>query len=131
MVLGNGEKILFGTDGVSVKLRGRCVWFMREETNDKPVNLDQANDGAVTFGVLDDGVLDSVESVLSTCYAPSLSVKKVWNKADPVYTKKFVGRVDDFVRGMQSSLKSMTTGLELRKPDASFENSDSSGSAGV
>ena len=124
MVLGNGQPYLFGTDGVSVKLRGRCVWFMREETNDKPLNLDQANDGAVTFGVLDDGVLDSVESVLSTCYAPSLSVKKVWKKADPVYTKKFVGRVDDFVRGMQSSLKSMTTGLELRKPDASFENSD-------
>ena len=123
MVLGNGPPILFATDGVSVKLRGRCVWFMREE-GEKPVNLDQANDGAVTFGVLNDSVLDSVESMLSTCYAPSLGAKKAWNKADPVYTKKFVGRVDDFVRGMQSSLKSMTTGLELRKPDSSFENSD-------
>ena len=123
MVQGTGEPFLFGTDGLSVKLRGRCVWFMRKE-GDKQVVLDQANDGLVTFGVLDDGVLHSVESVLSTCYAPSLGAKKIWDKADPVYTKKFVGRVDDFVRGMQSSLKSMTTGLELRKPDAQFENSD-------
>ena len=123
MVTGTGPSILFATDGLSIKLRGRCVWFMRE-AGEKQVVLDQANDGVVTFGVLDDGVLDSIESVLSTCYAPSLNNKKSWSKADPVYTKKFVGRVDDFVRGMQSSLKSMTTGLELRKPDASFENSD-------
>ena len=128
---GAGPRELFASDGLGARLRGRCVWFMRKEIQGdySPVALDQTNDGAVTFGVLDDGVLDSVESVLYACYAPSLGEKKAWGKADPVYAKKFVGRVDDFVRGMQSSLKSLTTGLELRKPDPAYGGDGDGGSA--
>ena len=90
---GTGPRELFATDGLGARLRGRCVWFMRKEIKGdySPVALDQTNDGAVTFGILDDGVLDSVESVLYACYAPSLGEKKAWGKADPVYAKKFVG----------------------------------------
>eukprot|EP00949_MAST-11_sp_MAST-11-sp1_P002825 g2825.t1 len=120
-VAGQGEPELFATDGVTDALRGRCVWFLRKEGVEKNLDLSKGGDGLITYGVVGDGALDSVESVMFKCYQPLMDKRADYGAMNPDDVKAFTLMMGRFVGGLQASLKSMTAGLELSKPSDAYD----------
>jgi dynein heavy chain, axonemal len=111
---------LYATNGMHEPLRGRAVWFLRKQGS-VDLDLSKTQDGMLTFGTIDGSVLNSVENVMFKCYTPFLETKSQWGKNTSQQTKDFLSGTNRFLKILQSSLKTMTAGLELRKPDERFD----------
>ena len=117
----SNEMSLFATDGRTEPLRGRAVWFLRK-ANAADLDLGKTSDGLLSFGSIDGGVLNSVEGTMFKCYTPLLESKADWGKNNAQQTKDFLSGTDRFLSVLQTSLKTMTAGLALRKPDGKYES---------
>jgi len=110
------EMSLYATDGRTEPLRGRAVWFLRK-ANVPDLDLGKTSDGLLSFGSIDGGVLDSIEGTMFKCYTPMLETKADWGRNNAQQTKDFLFGTERFLSVLQTSLKTMTAGLALRKPD--------------
>ena len=116
---------LFITDGEAEALLNRAVYFIKSKAG---LELDPAiaNDTLLSFGILDQSALLSMETVLAELYKPLLDVRpqEGWGHADRSSSADFLGGLQTFITDIQENLKSMSAGLELRKPDRKYDSND-------
>ncbi|OQR97844.1 dynein heavy chain, outer arm [Achlya hypogyna] len=145
------EPELFITDGETEPLLARAVYFLKKHKPPKPsivrlprgsistnivnedyealttINPATATDGMLEFGVLDKSVLVTMEALFSQLYLPLLQARDAseWGEADVESKNEFLHGMKSFITDVQGSLKTMSAGLELRKPDKRYDPNDS------
>ena len=87
------------------------------------IDASKANDGTLTFGILR-SPLDSLEVVMRNVYRPILQegATETWGDATSEQRNEFLLSLDSFSKGLQDSIRSLSGGLELSKPDARLES---------
>jgi dynein heavy chain, axonemal len=80
------------------------------------------NDGTLTFGVIHEP-LESLEVVMRCVYKPLIQNMNVglWGQTSSEQKGEFMQSMDIFTRGLQESIRSISGGLDLKKPDERVE----------
>lgn len=115
---------LFITDGLGVKLNGSAIYFMRRLSptgRAMDIDLTKSHDAAISYGILGPSLLKTLDAQLSGLFRPVFEQRLNWGKASPEQTHNFMSSLDKFVDALQESLKTLHTGLELRRPDDRFD----------
>jgi hypothetical protein len=99
------------------------VYFMKNKRGkeglfDYAIDPAKVNDGAISFGVLR-APLESLEAVMRCVYRPLLESMTVeaWGKASEEHKSDLLANMELFTKGLQDSIRSISGGLELRRPD--------------
>ncbi len=105
-----------------------AVFFMKTQKNrdnldNVAIDPSKINDGALQFGVLR-GPLESFEAIMRCVYKPILEDmgKDSWGEASADQKSEFMNGIDHFLRGLQESIRSLSGGLDLKKPDERIVN---------
>lgn len=127
---------LYAGFGEGLTTKSPVVYFVKMkytggEGKKTPLDPYQADDGALTFGVVSHP-LRALESIVRTVYRPTLGGQdsKLWGKAPPDLVHEFMVGLDGFVDNLQQTIVNLGGGLELRKPDAHHEGGAGDGGAG-
>ena len=114
-------------------LPSSAVYFLkpkRGKDNEDHYAIDPAkvNDGCLTFGIIR-SPLESLEAVLRCVYKPMVTEMgaETWGEATIEQKTEFLGSLELFSRGLQDSIRSLSGGLELGKPDPRVETLGSAG----
>jgi dynein heavy chain len=112
---------LLCTQGHDVALTGRAIFFMKTHPS-KGIDPTKSNDAAMTHGVITDP-MRSLEVVMRNVYKPLLTAQQAssWGQAPPAAVNEMMVGVDTFVHNLAENLKSLNSGLELRKPEPAYE----------
>jgi dynein heavy chain len=83
----------------------------------------KSNDGALSFGVLQ-APLESLEVMMRCLYKPLVATlpSDSWGQASTEQKGELLGSIDNFTKGLQESIRSISGGLELKKPDEKLES---------
>lgn len=111
--------VLFLTDGTSHALTGQCVYFLRVRVANRPkqdLSPSEAGDNEISFGTLNAALLDSYESVLAHTLKPLIEAKSNWQQSSAKEAREFCTNLTKFTDTVQENLKSLSSGLELAKP---------------
>jgi dynein heavy chain len=119
--LGDGPNEIMVSDGEDMPIKGKCVYFLRSRGS-KDLDPAKAGDGQISFGMVDESPLKSLEAHICKLYAPLLDVWQNWGKCDLDQTTEFMQGLEGFAENLQESLKSLSAGLELRKPDKMYDS---------
>ncbi len=99
------------------------VFFMKNRrTKDNELNFfvdpAKSNDSAVSFGVLR-APLESLEAMMRCVYRPMIQHmgNDGWGQASTEHKTELMGCIESFTKGLQESIRSISGGLELKKPD--------------
>ncbi|GMH97336.1 hypothetical protein TrST_g8180 [Triparma strigata] len=113
---------LLVTQGDDIAVTNRAVFFMKTKAK-SGIDPTKSTDSAMTYGVID-SPLRNLEVVMRNIYKPLLQVSdnKTWGKASAEEQNELMVGVDNFVHNLEENLKSLNSGLELRKPEAYFES---------
>ena len=118
-------------------VKGTAVYFMKHKRGkDKDdmyaVDATKANDGAISFGIIRNP-LESLEAVMRCVYRPMIQDLGVetWGQSSDEQKQEFLLSIDSFCKGLQESIRSLSGGLELRKPDNRIEQLSSPTAADV
>lgn len=96
----------------------------KEAKESKPViDLNKSSDNYLTFGVLH-APLESLEALVRLVYKPFINQlsEDMWGEANASQLEEFYLSLDSFIKNIQESIKNISCGLELRKPDEKVEN---------
>ena len=107
-------KVLFATSGKHEPLSGRAVWFMKRDPS-ALLDVGGSGDGVVLYGTVGDPV-QSLAAEIAALYAPMLKSGRHWGQTSADERKSCVGSMDGFVNVLQGALKSVRSGVQLRKP---------------
>ena len=96
------------------------VYFMKAK--DGRVDPTKINDGVLSFGIIR-APLESLEVVLRCVYRPLINEMgdNLWGEASSDQKQEFLLSLDTFSNGLQDNIRSLSRGLELRKPDERVE----------
>eukprot|EP01031_Cornospumella_fuschlensis_P032539 gene32539-39341_t len=103
------------------------VYFMKNKRKDGvldyAIDPTKVNDGTISFGVLR-APLESLEAVIRCVYKPILQNMgdDGWGKASQEHKAELLASLDVFTKGLQDSIRSISGGLELRRPDERIES---------
>ena len=104
-----------------------AVYFMKAKkgaTGSEHFAIDptKINDGTLTFGVIREP-LESLEVVMRCVYKPLIQTMNtgLWGSASSEQKNEFMQSIDIFTRGLQESIRSISGGLDLKKPDERVE----------
>jgi len=126
---GNDLGKLLVSDGDSLRFEGKSVYFMKTrsppegaKTRSILVDASKSHDGLLVFGCLGPP-LRSLETVLRVLYLPMLKAQdpQLWGRANPDHRQEFLTGLENFIQNLQDNLKSLSGGLELRRPDPQIE----------
>lgn len=99
------------------------VYFMKnrkgkENTVENAIDPTKVNDGAISFGVLR-APLESLEAMMRCVYRPIIQsmTAESWGKASEEHKAELLASMEVFTKGLQDSIRSISGGLELRRPD--------------
>ena len=113
-------------------LPNTAIFFMktrRGKEKDDKIAIDpyKLNDGSLTFGIIR-SPLESLEAVLRCVYKPMIQemASDTWGSASAEQKSELLTSVDNFTKGLQESIRSITGGLELKKPDERVESQGAS-----
>lgn len=105
-----------------------AVYFMktrRGKDKDDHYAIDpyKINDGTLSFGVIR-APLESLEVVMRCVYKPLIQDMNtdMWGHASGEQKTEFLSSMDIFTKGLQESIRSISGGLELKKPDERVES---------
>ena len=111
------------------------VFFMknkRPKDGEIYYDIDPAkfNDGNLSFGVMR-APLESLEAMMRCVYKPMIQQMpdSSWGQASVEHKTELISSIDNFTKGLQESIRSISGGLELRKPDERIEALGSSAAA--
>lgn len=114
-----------------------AVYFMKHKRGkDKDdhyaIDASKANDNAISFGIIRNP-LESLEAVMRCVYRPMIQELGVetWGQASDEQKQEFLLSIDSFCKGLQESIRSLSGGLELRKPDDRIEQLSNPSAADV
>jgi hypothetical protein len=104
-----------------------AVYFIktrRGKDNDDHYAIDpyKINDGSLSFGIIR-APLESLEVVMRCVYKPLIQDMNtdLWGYASSEQKSEFLSSMDIFTKGLQESIRSISGGLELKKPDEKIE----------
>lgn len=103
-----------------------AVYFMKTKkaggTEHYAIDPTKVNDGTLTFGVIREP-LESLEVVMRCVYKPLIQNmnSNLWGQASTEQKTEFMQSIDSFTRGLQESIRSISGGLDLKKPDERVE----------
>ena len=124
---GSESKLLVHSKVVKMVPTG-SVYFMknkRSKDNSEWYAIDPSkfSDGCLSFGVVK-SPLESLEVVLRCVYKPMIQEmgNETWGQASSEQRSEFLLGLDSFNKGLQESIRSLTGGLELKRPDAKIDN---------
>ena len=110
------------------KLPKISVYFVkvrRGKDNDDHFAIDatKMQDASLTYGIIR-APLDSLEALMRCVYRPMLQEmgNEVWGDCSQDQRNEFLLSLDVFSRGLQGSIRSLSGGLELKKPDERVES---------
>ena len=110
------------TDGMSSKLRGDAVYFVRAPGwEGRALDLTVDSDDALSWGTVSGNVLQTFDNMLSKQYRPLFDARRNWGKSAPAHTASYLGTFDKFSALLSESLRTLKSGLELRKPDSRYD----------
>lgn len=96
----------------------------KDAKDSKPViDLNKSCDNYLTFGILH-APLESLEALVRLIYKPFVNQlsEDMKGEADATQLEEFYLSLDNFIKNIQESIKNISCGLELRKPDEKVEN---------
>ena len=107
-------------------MRRNCLYFLKTvefgETIKKDLDLSIAHDGKLSYGIVEPDVLKSMESVMSLLILPPLNAKNAdFGDATSLQSTEFLQKSTKFIDKVQEILKSLNTGLALRKLDKKID----------
>lgn len=102
-----------------------AIYFLKNKKgNSEKVAIDpeKINDGALTFGVIHEP-LESFEVMMRCVYKPLISSMgpNLWGSASSEQKNEFMQSIDMFTKGLQESIRSISGGIDLKKPDERVE----------
>lgn len=103
-----------------------AVYFMKTKksggTEHYAIDPSKVNDGTLTFGVIREP-LESLEVVMRCVYKPLIQNMNtnLWGQASTEQKSEFMQSIDSFTRGLQESIRSISGGLDLKKPNERVE----------
>lgn len=110
-----------------------AVYFMKNkkgnrnninyENSDKyTIDPHKKQDGTLSFGVVR-APLESLEVMMRCVYKPMIQEMNTdsWGRASTEQKHDFFNGIDTFTKGLQESIRSISGGLELSKPDERIE----------
>lgn len=102
-----------------------AIYFMKvKKGNNEYIAIDpeKINDGALTYGVLREP-LESFEAVMRCVYKPLIANmnNSLWGNTTTEQKSEFMQSIDMFTKGLQESIRSISGGIELKKPDERVE----------
>ena len=104
------------SDGSSVALAGsKVVYFLK--TADVDVNPDLQYDRTVICGEVSPNMLGSINNSLSKLYQPHFEARTQWGQAGEAQPQEFSSSVSCFLGELSESMRAITKGVDLRKPD--------------
>ena len=108
---------LLVTLGTDVAITGKAIFFMKTRKG-HGINPTKSTDTSMSFGIINNP-LKSLEVLMRNLYRPMLTNASagLWGKASPEEKNDLMVGVDNFVHNLGENLKSLNSGLELRKPD--------------
>lgn len=117
---------LFVTDGEDVPLLENAIYFLKVDSN---VAIDAAVrcDKNLLFGTINASILESMEVLVSQLYQPLVEGRSIdeWGHASTAASREYLNTMQGFVSNLQENLKSMNSGLELKKTDKKYDTLDS------
>ena len=120
------KKLLVQSDDFK-KMSSTTVYFFKNPTGKdnsdrRAIDPAKVNDGALSFGVLR-SPLESLEVVMRCVYRPLIQDMgdTLWGEASNEQRNEFLLSLDSFSHSLQESIRSLSGGLELRKPDDRLE----------
>ena len=106
------------SDGMATKLPGSAVYFIKGEGfSQRTLDLTIDNDHALVWGSVTGNMLQSFDQSLHKLYRPLFDARNNWGKSPPAHTAGYLGTFDKFATLLTESLRTLKSGLELRKPD--------------
>jgi hypothetical protein len=103
------------------------VFFMknrrpRDNAIKYSIDPSKANDGLLSFGILQ-APLESLEVMMRCMYKPLIQnlTTDLWGHASQDHKSELLNSLDSFTKGLQESIRSISGGLELKKPDERLE----------
>ncbi len=116
---GQGKKEIFCSTGENTKLEGKCVYFVRDVSNHKPVKTTVANDNDVLCGEVNSNILHSMVATLSEVYTPFLKSKDEWGSIKEDKTRKvFLNETGKFADTIKRKITNLRGDVELYTPTA-------------
>jgi dynein heavy chain, axonemal len=133
---------IYFKDFEKIKTNSVAVYFLKNKKgrdNDDHYAVDptKANDGAISYGIIRNP-LESLEAVVRCVYRPLLQdtsgggngggnsgneiITNSWGQASEEQRQEFLLGMDSFCKGLQESIRSLSGGLELRRPDDRIES---------
>lgn len=103
-----------------------AVYFMKVKksggSEHYAIDPSKVNDGTLTFGVIREP-LESLEVVMRCVYKPLIQNMNtsLWGQASAEQKNEFMQSIDSFTKGLQESIRSISGGLDLKKPDERVE----------
>jgi hypothetical protein len=94
------------------------------------IDTSKNNDGTLSFGVMR-APLESLESMMRCVYKPMIQNmgQDSWGQASAEHKLDLITSIDSFTKGLQESIRSISGGLELKKPDERVESMGASAAA--
>jgi len=119
----NEHPRLFLTDGENERIKGKAVYFARAGPEGKPVSSSGTTDGEVVFGELSPQPIMVLDSIFTPVYMQLIKRLEEgdWGQCETEQKKEFNGVMTKFSTELGEAIKSLTTGIELRKVDRRFE----------
>lgn len=110
------------------QLPDTAVYFLKTKQGSKGsetsvIDPSKVNDGALSFGVIH-GALESLDALMRFVYRPMIQEMAVetWGEASSEQRNEFMLSIDVFSKGLENSIRNLTGGIELSKPDERVEN---------
>ena len=103
-----------------------AVYFMKNKNKKGDYHYDidptKINDGCLSYGVIRKP-LESFDALMRNVYKPLIEESETikWGEASGEQKNEFMHGIDIFTRNLQSSIRSLSGGLELQSPDGRLE----------
>lgn len=103
-----------------------AVYFMKTKktggNEHYAIDPSKINDGTLTFGLIREP-LESLEVVMRCVYKPLIQNmnNNLWGQTTTEQKNEFMSSIDIFSKGLQESIRSISGGLDLKKPDERIE----------
>ena len=114
------------TDEVDI-IPNIAVFFMKNkrhpnDTDKISVDPTKANDGTLGFGIIR-GPLKTLEVLMRCVYRPMIQQmdSESWGDTTLEQRNEFINSIDSFSKGLETSIRNLSGGIELTKPDERVE----------
>ena len=122
----DGKRLKVYFDDVD-QLPNTAVYFMKNKRDEKDkegyaIDASKVDDGLLSFGVIR-GALESLDALVRCVYRPMIQDMdtETWGEASSEQRNEFLMSVDVFSKGLENSIRNLTGGIELTKPDERVE----------